>query len=124
MAEKSPFEIPEPIRDLAERNVEQARTAYAQFMTMARQAQEMMSKSSPLMPESAREVQDRAFRYAQDNIDASFNFAADLARARDLNEYVQIQTRYAQAQMKNYADQAQELGRMIADVAQKGPRRD
>lgn len=124
MAEKSPFEIPEPIRDLAERNVEQARTAYSQFMTMARQAQEMMSKSSPLMPESAREVQDRAFRYAQDNIDASFNFAADLARARDLNEYVQIQTRYAQAQMKNYADQAQELGKMIADVAQKAQRRD
>ena len=124
MAEKSPFEIPEPIRDLAEKNVEQARSAYTQFLTMARQAQDMMSKSSPLMTESAREVQDRAFRYAQDNIDASFNFASDLARARDLNEYVQIQTRYAQAQMKTYADQAQDLGRMMADVAQKTQRRD
>ncbi|MFM9939881.1 MAG: phasin family protein [Hyphomicrobiaceae bacterium] len=124
MAEKSPFEIPDTVRDLAERNVEQARNAYSQFMTMARQAQEMMTKSSPLMTESAREVQERAFRYAQDNIDASFNFAADLARARDVNEYLQIQTRYAQAQMKSYADQAQDLGRLMAEAAQKTQRRD
>lgn len=124
MADKSPFEIPETVRDLAERNVEQARNAYGQFMTMAKQAQDMMTKSSPLMTESAREVQERAFRYAQDNINASFNFAADLARARDLNEYVQIQTRYAQAQMKSYSDQAQDLGRLMAEAAQKAPRRE
>jgi hypothetical protein len=74
------------------------------------------------MTESAREVQDRAFRYAQDNIDASFNFATDLAKARDINEYLQIQTRYAQAQMKNFTDQAQELGRLMAEVAQKSQR--
>lgn len=121
MAEKSPFEIPDAVRELAEKNVEQARSAYNQFMGMARQAQDMMSKS-PLMTESAREVQDRAFRYARDNIDASFNFAADLAKAKDLNEYLQIQTRYAQAQMKTYAEQAQDLGRLMTEVAQKSQR--
>jgi hypothetical protein len=65
----------------------------------------------------------RAFRYAQDNVDASFNFAADLAKARDLNEYMQIQARFAQAQMKTYAEQAQELGRLMTEAAQKAQRR-
>jgi len=121
MADKLPFEIPDSVRELAEKNIEQARNAYSQFMGMARQAQDMMAKS-PLIPETAREVQDRAFRYAQDNIDASFNFAADLAKARDINEYLQIQTRYAQAQMKTYADQAQDLSRLMTEVAQKSQR--
>jgi phasin len=124
MADKPQFEIPDAVRDMAERNVEQARAAYAQFMGMARQAQEMVAKSSSAMAESAREVQDRAFSYAQTNIDASFNFASDLARARDLKEYLEIQARYAQSQMKSYTEQAQDLGRLMAEAAQKAQRRE
>ena len=37
MYDKPQFEIPEAVRELAERNVDQARTAYNQFMEMARQ---------------------------------------------------------------------------------------
>ena len=37
MYDKPQFEFPEAVRELAERNVEQARSAYNQFMDMARQ---------------------------------------------------------------------------------------
>jgi hypothetical protein len=86
MYEKPQFEIPETVRELAERNVE---------------------------------IQSRAMRYAEQNIDASFAFASDLARARDLREYLEVQQRWAQQQMQNYAQQAQDLGRMMAEAAQK-----
>lgn len=119
MAETPPFEIPPQMRDLAEKNVEQARQAYGQFMDMARKAQDMMTRSSGAVADSAREAQGKAMRYAQENLEASFNLAADLARARDLKEALEIQTRYAQRQMRNYADQAQDLGRLMADAAQK-----
>ena len=119
MYDKPQFEIPETVRELAERNVEQARTAYGQFMEMARKAQDMLSKSQGAMAAGALEIQSRALRYAEQNIDAGFHFAADLARARDLKEYLEIQTRYAQKQMQDYAQQAQDLGRMMADAAQK-----
>lgn len=119
MAETPPFEIPPHMRDLAEKNVEQARQAYGQFMEMARKAQDMMVRSSGAMAESAREAQGKALRYAQDNLDASFDFAANLARARDLKEAMEIQSRYAQRQMRSYAEQAQDLGRLMADAAQK-----
>ena len=39
--------------------------------------------------------------------------------ARDLKEYIEIQSRYAQKQMQDYARQAQDLGRLLADAAQK-----
>ena len=38
MAQTPPFEIPQQLRELAERNVEQARTAYGQFMDAMVQA--------------------------------------------------------------------------------------
>jgi phasin len=117
MADQPQFEIPEAVRDMAERNVEQARSAYEQFMEMAHRAQGMMSKSQGALASGAMELQSRAMGFAEDNIDASFKFARDLARARDLKEYLEIQTRYAQRQMQVYAEQAQELGRLMADAA-------
>jgi phasin len=120
------FEIPDTVREMAERNVEQARAAYVQFVDMAREAQDAVSKSSEAMAKTARDIQVQALRLAEQNIDASFQFAADLARARDLKEYMEVQTRYAQRQMKTYSEQAQDLGRMLADLgqnAQKGSKR-
>jgi phasin len=119
MYDKAQFEIPEAVRELAERNVEQARSAYSQFMDMARKAQDAVTKSQGAMAAGALDIQSKALSYAEQNINASFNFAADLARARDLKEYLEIQTRYAQKQMQDYAKQAQDLGRMMTDAAQK-----
>ena len=119
MSETPPFEIPPQMRELAERNVEQARLAYSQFLEMARNAQDMMTRSTGAMTDSAREVQGKALRYAQDNLDASFNLAAELARARDIKEALEIQTRHAQRQMRTYAEQSQELGRLLAEAAQR-----
>ncbi|HEY5827768.1 MAG TPA: phasin family protein, partial [Hyphomicrobiaceae bacterium] len=69
------------------------------------------------MAAGAREVQAKALGYAESNVDASFAFATDLARARDVKELMAIQQRYAAKQAQTYAKQAQELGRLMADAA-------
>lgn len=119
MYDKPGFEIPDAVREIAEKNVEQARSAYTQFMDMARQAQDMASKSQGQMVQSALDVQSRALRYAEDNVEASFRFASELAQAKDLQEYVNVQTRHAQQQMKAFNEQASELGRMMSEAAKK-----
>lgn len=119
MFEKPSMEIPEPVREMAERNVEQTRAAYGQFMDMARQAQSMLTKSQGAMAVSALEIQARVMRFTEQNIDSSFNLASELARARDFKEYLEIQTRHAQSQMQTYTQQAQELGRLMTEAAQK-----
>lgn len=123
MVDTPQFEIPQPVRDLAEKNVEQARAAYNQFLDMAKKTQEMMAKSTDAMATSALEVQARAIKYAEQNVNASFAFASDLARARDLKEFMEIQARYAQRQMQAYAEQAQDLGRIVGEAAQKSAKR-
>jgi hypothetical protein len=37
-----------------------------------------------------------------------------VAQAKDLHELIDLQTRYVQSQMKWYADQTQEFGRLMA----------
>jgi phasin len=119
MYEKPQMEIPEQVRQLAERNVEQARAAYNQFMDMMRQAQSAMSRSTGDMAGSVADLQARMMRFGEQNMEAGFQYASELARARDLKEYLEIQTKHAQRQMQTYAQQAQELGRMISELAQK-----
>lgn len=119
MYDKPQFEIPEAVRELAERNVDQARSAYNQFMEMARRVQETLSKSQGAVASGALELQSRISKIAEDNMEASFKFAFDLARARDLKEYLEIQQRFAQKQMQTYAQQAQELGKLLSEAAQK-----
>ena len=119
MYDKPQFEIPEAVRELAERNVEQARSAYNQFMDMARRVQDSLASSQGAMASGALEMQTRVAKFAEENIQASFAFASDLSRARDLKEYLEIQQRYAQKQMQAYAHQAQELGKLMSEAAQK-----
>lgn len=119
MADMPNLEIPTAVRDIAEKNLEQMRSGYEQFMDMTNRAQEMVAKSQGAMAQSALEIQSRAMRYTQENMQAGFALAAELARARDVKEYLEIQSRHAQRQMQIYAEQAKELSRMMAEAAQK-----
>jgi phasin len=120
MAQNQPFEIPQQLRELAERNVEQARAAYGQFMDAMVQATSMWMAAMPSNETTSgfKVVQERAIRFAKQNADACFALASELANAKDIQDVLAIQSRYAQTQMQAYALQAQELGRLMAEAAQ------
>jgi hypothetical protein len=67
LPEKQPFEIPQQLRQLAERNIEQARTAYGQFMDAMTQALSAWSSvSSNAMTSGFKAVQERAIQFAKE----------------------------------------------------------
>src|SRR5271165_3811315 len=121
MAAKKQPEIPQEMRDLAVKNIDQARAAYGQLMDAATKAQEMMKSLVPSNPvaEGLSEVQERAMKFTRQNLDANFALANELAKASDLTEVLQIQSRHAQLQMHAYALQAQELAGLVNEAAQK-----
>jgi len=118
MARAPQFEYPVQLRESAERNVEQVRAACGQFMDAARRAQDMMGIMLPANP--MKQVQERTIRFTEQNMEASFSLASELAKAKDFKEMLEIQSRHAQLQMVTYSTQAQELGRLMADAAQNG----
>ena len=117
---QNPFEMTQQIRELAKKNVEQARAAYGQYMDAMTQAMGIWSKGIPenQMTSGFKVVQDRAIGFAKQNAEAGFALAADLAKAKDIAEMMSMQNRYAQTQMQSYALQAQELGRLMTEAVQ------
>jgi hypothetical protein len=113
------FEIPQQVRELAEKNVQAAQTAYGQMMEAMSQAMSMWSTSMPSndMTAGFKAVQDRATQIAKKNADAAFSLANEIASARDIQQILALQSRFAQTQMQAYASQAQELSRIIVEAA-------
>jgi hypothetical protein len=118
--DQNPFEIPQQMRDLAQKNIEQASAVYGQFMDAMTQAMGIWSKTMPAneMASGFKGVQDLAVKFAKQNAETGFALASDLAKAKDMQEVLALQGRYVQAQMQAHARQAQELGQFIAQAAQ------
>jgi hypothetical protein len=117
MVQNQPFEMPKQLRELAEKNVEQARATYAQFMDAMTQAMSVWSTApSNVMTSGFKDVQELAIRFAKENAEAGFALASELANAKDIQGVVTLQSRYAQTQLQSYARQAQELGRLMAEA--------
>lgn len=117
---QSPFELPKELREIAEKNVAQAEAAYKQFTDAMTQAMGMWTKSLPAnqMTSGFKTVQERAAAYAKANAEAGFALAAEIAKAKDIQEVLSLQTRFAQAQMQTYAQQTQELSRAVGEALQ------
>jgi hypothetical protein len=117
MADKSSFEIPPELRDLAEKNVEQARAAYGHFMDFLTQAVSAWA-GSPAGSEMGgfRAVQEKAIAFAKENAERSFALASDLARAKDVQEVITLQSRFVQTQMQTFGIQAQQISWLMADA--------
>lgn len=119
MFEAPLLEVPQAVREMAEKNVAQVRQAYEQFSSMLQQAQEAVVKSQGAMAQSAIAIQTKALQYAQSNVETNFRFASELARAKDVKEYLDIQSRYAKSQLEAYARQAQEITRLMSEAGQR-----
>ena len=117
MPEKQDFQIPQELREFAEKNVEQARVAYGQLMEFMTQAVRAWSTApSTVMASGYKVVQERAIQFAKKNADAGFTLASELAKAKDLQDILRLQSNFAQTQMQSYARQAQELGGLMAEA--------
>jgi hypothetical protein len=120
MTQPPPFEVPQHLREVAEKNVAQARAGFDQIMDAMIEASAMWLAAMPAnqMTSSLKVVQERAIRFAKQNAEACFAMAGELANAKDIQDVIAIQSRYAQTQMQAYALQAQELGRLFAEAPQ------
>jgi hypothetical protein len=125
MAQDQYLDVPQQLRDLAERNVEQARGAYCQFLDIMVRATSMWLDAIPSSDTTSdlKAAHERAVRFAKQNGEACFAFARELANAKDVQDVLGIHGRYAQTQMQAYALQAQELGNLMAGASRnKWPR--
>ena len=124
MPEKQDFQIPQELREFAENNIEQARAAYGQLTEAMTQAVRAWSAPSTVMASGFKVVQERAIQFAKENADAGFTLGSELAKAKDLQDILRLQSNFAQTQMQSYARQAQELGGLMAEAMRSSKPKD
>jgi phasin len=108
-----PYEIPNELRDFAERSVEQARKAFEGFVTVAQKAAGTMDGAAQQAQSEAKSVSSQIFGYAEQNVNAAFDLAHKLVQAKDPQEAFALQSEYLKAQLASLQAQAKEIGAAI-----------
>lgn len=112
------FEIPDQMREFAEKSVDQARKAFDDFMSVTQKAVETAEDSASIVQSGATDVNRKTLSYAEEHMDAAFQFAQKLVQAKDLEEMVGLQQSYLRSQMEALGEQARELSNTATKAAQ------
>jgi len=107
------FEIPEQIRDMGDRSVEQARKALEQFLDAAQKAVVSAEGSARSLSDGAADVNRQTLAFFEENIVESFDLAHQLVQARTVQEMTDLQQAFLRRQMSSAADRGKQLSEMI-----------
>jgi len=112
-----PFEIPNEMRTLAERNVEQAKLAFTDYLRAAREAASNFDRWAQASQVGAQNFSKKAIGFAQSNGMSAFDFAQQMVQAKDIGELIQIQRMFFEWQIQALSEQVKELGETAAIAA-------
>jgi len=111
--QRTPFDIPDQMRDAADKSVEQARRAFDQFIDATQKAVAKAEGSVKSMREGAADVNRQALAFVEENIAASFELAQKLVRAHTVEEVAAVQQEFLRRQMAAAAEQGKAIGTMM-----------
>jgi phasin len=115
--ETTRFEIPEKMREMADKSVETARKTLEQFLDATQKAMTTAEGSAQSMRRSAVDVNRQALAFIEDNVAASFDFAQRLVQARTVEEMATLQQEFVKRQLTTATEQGRELGQMMGKAA-------
>ncbi|MGO4872386.1 MAG: phasin [Roseiarcus sp.] len=116
----APFEIPNELRDFAERSVDQARKAFEGFVSVAQKAAGTVDGAAATTQNSVKSVSAQVFGFAEQNVNAAFDLAHKLVQAKDPQEAFMVQSEFLKSQIANLQAQAKEIGALIQKSATPG----
>lgn len=111
------FEVPEQLRTYAEQSITQARKAIEDVMKVAQTTVTSVEGSTQQMQAGAVDLNKKMLTYAEENISAAFEFAERMARAKDMEEIMKLQSEFMTARMSAFGEQTREIGDSAAKTA-------
>jgi phasin len=111
------YQIPNEVRDFAEKSVEQARKAFQGFAGAAQQAIGSVESKTASLQGGVKDVGAKAFGYAEANVNAAFDLAQKLVQAKDPQDVLRLQAEFVKTQVEAIQEQAKELGAALQKAA-------
>jgi len=113
----TPFEVPGDLREFAQKSVEQARKAFEGFVSVAQKTADAVDSAQANVRANVKSVSSQALGYAEQNVNAAFDFATKIVQAKDLQEAFTLQSEFLKSQLANMQTQAKEIGATIQSSA-------
>ena len=114
--------IPEGVRALAERTVDQTREAYDRSTDAFEASVATFEKSFDAAGQGAAAFNRKIIDIARRNLNSSFDLAKSLAGAKSLADMVELQTAYWRKQFGTLTAQAEEVRELSTKVASSSSR--
>src|SRR3981189_3848180 len=106
------FEIPKDMRAMAEASFDQARKTFEKFVASAQSTAGSIEERGATVRAGAKDISVKAISYAEQNVQASLDYAQSLLHAKDLTEVMRLHSGYVQAQMRSLAETGSEVGQL------------
>ena len=104
------FEIPKDMRSMAEASFDQARKTFEKFVASAQTTAGSIEERGATVRAGAKDIGAKAVAYAEQNVQASLDYAQSLLKAKDLTEVMRLHSEYVQGQMRSLARAGQRDG--------------
>jgi phasin len=111
------FEVPAAFRDLAERNIAQAREGYEKLKSAAEESTELMERTFATTNKGWADYNLKLIESARANINALFDLYASLVTVKTVSQAVELSTAHARQQFDIVSAQAKDLSNLAQKVA-------
>jgi phasin len=112
-----PFEIPNEMRAVLGRSVEQAKLAFTNYANAANEAFSNFDQWVTASQANAQGFRKKAIGFAQSNGLSALDFVQEIVQAKDVNELMQMQTEFVQSRIQDLTEQAKALGETATKAA-------
>jgi phasin len=109
--------VPESVRALAEKTVNQSREAYERGKDALEEAIDALERSFDAAGQGATAFNRKMIDLAQRNLNSAFDLAKGMAGCKNLAEIVELQSTFIRHQFDVFANQASEIRALTTKIA-------
>ena len=111
------IEVPEMVREFAEKSVQQAKDVYARIKSAAEETTDVLEDTYTSATKGATEFNTKALEALRVNVNASFDYARELMSSKTLAEAVELSATHMRKQFESLSVQAKTLSALAQKVA-------
>ena len=108
------FEIPEQVREVAKNSVESARKAFDDIIEATKKGVDEIDEKSNVAQSELVEANKKALAFTEESVGTAFDFAQKLARAKDVQEVMNLQKEYLENQIEFVGEKSREWENVVA----------
>jgi len=110
-------EVPEMVRDFAEKSVQQAKDSYSKFKSAAEETTDMLEDTYTAATKGATEFNLKALEALRLNVNSAFDYTRELLATKTLADAVELSSTHVRKQFESLSTQAKDLTAIAQKVA-------